>query len=397
MIDAPSRRQHAAARNPLDVAAWVSLWLATAANWPLWRALLELPSAAGARGLLFMLVFMVVLAAMNMALLSLGAWRHILKPLASLLLLVAAAGAYFMGAYRTVIDPTMMVSVLHTRRCATCWACPCCWHLALLAGLPLWLLWRTPLQRTQWNGTGAAQRCRGDAVAVARRWAGGDRFCRPVVDDAQPRVAALHGQPGEFLPCAGPAGLGPARPTHEATRAHRRRPASGGPPGRCQGAVDGVGDGRNRARRELLAQRLCAHHRPRHGTARRHQIHTHQCVRHERGRVAGVPVLAPRPRGFRCARHGTGKPARPAAPGRAGGAVARQPAGLQGPVLARAERDGRRRAPRQLACPGLVQRRRMFRRSTAHWPGQAHCRHASRAASARRGAGAAHDGQPRTA
>jgi lipid A ethanolaminephosphotransferase len=102
------------ARNPLALAVGVSLWLAFVSNWPLWRALAPLPEMDSLQGWLFIAGFALMLACANLALLALGAWQRSIKPLATLLLLVAAAGAYFIGSYGVVIDPAMMVNVLQT-------------------------------------------------------------------------------------------------------------------------------------------------------------------------------------------------------------------------------------------------------------------------------------------
>jgi lipid A ethanolaminephosphotransferase len=160
-----------AARNPLRVAVWVSLWLATAANWPLWRAMRELPELAHASGGLFLLAFALMIAGLSMAVLALGAWPRIIRPLASVALLAAAAGAHFMGSYRIVIDPTMMLNVLHTdtREVRDLLGWPLLLNLALLAGLPLWLLWRTPLLRLRWS----AQALRNGIAVVLALWLSG--------------------------------------------------------------------------------------------------------------------------------------------------------------------------------------------------------------------------------
>jgi lipid A ethanolaminephosphotransferase len=137
-----------ASRNPLTVAVLVSLWLASVGNWPLWRALCELPELASARGALFMLSLGLMIAGLSLMLLALGAWQRSIKPLSLLLLIMAAAGAHFMGSYRIVIDPSMMVSVLHTdvHEAGDLIGRPLLASLLLLAGLPAWWLWRTPLK-----------------------------------------------------------------------------------------------------------------------------------------------------------------------------------------------------------------------------------------------------------
>ena len=136
------------ARNPLLLAAGVSLWLAFVVNWPLWRALVAVPELQSWRGRLFIVAFALMLACANLALLSLAAWRRSLKPLATLLLLVAAVGAYFIDRYGIVIDPALMNSVLQTppREAVDLLGPQLLLALLLLAGAPLWLLWRIPLR-----------------------------------------------------------------------------------------------------------------------------------------------------------------------------------------------------------------------------------------------------------
>jgi lipid A ethanolaminephosphotransferase len=138
-----------AARNPLTLAAVVSLWLAGVANWPLWRTLAELPELASTRGALFIVSLGLMVAGIGLGLLALGAWQRSIKPLATLLLVVAAVGAHFMGSYRIVIDPTMMVNVLHTdvREAGDLVDWRLFASVAFIAGVPAWWLWRTPLQR----------------------------------------------------------------------------------------------------------------------------------------------------------------------------------------------------------------------------------------------------------
>jgi lipid A ethanolaminephosphotransferase len=140
-----------AARNPLTLAVGLALWLAVPGNWPLWRALAELPELASARGALFGISLAAMIAGLNLALLSLAAWRRCIKPVGALLLLLAALGAHYMGRYRIVIDPTMLVNVLQTDpgEAADLIGPGLLASLLLLAGLPAWWLWRTPLHTPQ--------------------------------------------------------------------------------------------------------------------------------------------------------------------------------------------------------------------------------------------------------
>ncbi len=140
--------------NPLSLVLLASVWIATAANWPLWRALLALPEMASTRGTWFMLAFGVMLAALTAALLSLLAWRWTVKPMIGAFLLSAAIAAHFMGTYGVVIDPTMMVNVLQTdvRETRDLLSLRMLFSVLGLGVLPLLALWRLPLQQLAWPG-----------------------------------------------------------------------------------------------------------------------------------------------------------------------------------------------------------------------------------------------------
>ncbi len=99
---------------PATLILLVSVWLALAGNLPLWRTVWPLPELVGLRGALFAFaLFVWIVAALHM-LLSLLAWKRLLKPVLLLLLLTAAANSYFMLQYGVVIDATMMANVAHT-------------------------------------------------------------------------------------------------------------------------------------------------------------------------------------------------------------------------------------------------------------------------------------------
>ncbi len=139
--------------NPLTLALLTSVWIASLANWPLWRTLRSLPEGAGAHGLLFAAGFAVLLAALTFMLLSFAAWRSAIKPVAALFLVPAAAGAHFMGSYGVVIDSTMMINVLQTNPTEA----RDLLNLRLLAGLgilallPIVWMWPLRLQRLGWR------------------------------------------------------------------------------------------------------------------------------------------------------------------------------------------------------------------------------------------------------
>lgn len=141
---------HAAwTQRPATVIVLAALWVASIANLALWRALADLPELANGRGLAFGIGFGFMIAAAHVALLSLLAWRWTLKPALTLVLLSAAAGAYFMLSYGVVIDRSMMVNVLLTdaREARELFSLRMLGSLLVLGVLPVALLWRT---RVEW-------------------------------------------------------------------------------------------------------------------------------------------------------------------------------------------------------------------------------------------------------
>ena len=141
-------RAPASGRNPLTLAALAGLWIATLANWPLWRSLRALPEMDSTRGMVFMLGFGLMVATLTMLLLVFAAWRHTIKPAIVLFVVSAALGAHFMGSYGVVIDPTMMTNVLQTnpRETLDLMSPRLLLSVLVLAGLPVLWLWRVPVQ-----------------------------------------------------------------------------------------------------------------------------------------------------------------------------------------------------------------------------------------------------------
>jgi len=139
--------------HPARVIVLISLWLATACNVPLWRAVLDLPGERGLGRIAFLLAFMVLVCAGNVAVLGLLAWRFTLKPVLAIAVLAAAFGCYFMSAYGIVIDTHMLTNVLQTdaHEAAGLFT----WRLPLtvlaLAGPPLWWLQRQRVRALPWG------------------------------------------------------------------------------------------------------------------------------------------------------------------------------------------------------------------------------------------------------
>ncbi len=149
--------------NPTSIALATAVWTGTVANWPLWQSLSRLPEMASMRGTVFIIGFMLAVVALSFALLSLLATRFTIKPAAALFVLAAAFGAHFMGAYGVVLDPTMMTNMLQTDARET--RDLLSWRMAvvvlLLAGPPLWALWRVKIAPT-----GALRQITRNGVAV---------------------------------------------------------------------------------------------------------------------------------------------------------------------------------------------------------------------------------------
>ena len=126
----------------------LALWLATACNVALWQQLWALPEVNGWRGLRFMLGMLVWLWGVLAVFISLLAWPRVFKPVAVVLLLSAAAATHFMLAFSTLIDPSMLVNVLHTdtKEAADLFSLRLVFTLLVLGVLPAWWLWRQPVR-----------------------------------------------------------------------------------------------------------------------------------------------------------------------------------------------------------------------------------------------------------
>lgn len=156
--------------------AMLAFWLSLAGNVPLWQKTLSV-GGTGASDLLLAMTMMILVASANFAVLSLVTWPHGYRPVASALVLVAAANTHFMRTYGAVIDPSMMANVLNTdaREAADLLTPAFALTLLLVAGPALWWIWRRPLLRRRawqrlWRNTVAVSL--GLVLAVASGMAG---------------------------------------------------------------------------------------------------------------------------------------------------------------------------------------------------------------------------------
>lgn len=130
-----------------------SLWLAVLGNLSLWRNLMALPDLTGWHGFVFGMAFALIIASVIAALLSLVAWRFMLKPVITLLLMLAAFATHYMLTYGIVVDTPMLVNVLQTdtREARD----QLSWQLFLtvsaLAVLPSVWLWRQKVAAWSWG------------------------------------------------------------------------------------------------------------------------------------------------------------------------------------------------------------------------------------------------------
>lgn len=148
---APDRNPTRTVR-PVWLVAAASLWMGLLGNAALWRELGGLGLLRDASGALMAAALAGVIASSLFALLSLLAWRGVLKPVLALLLVTAAVGGHYMFTYRVVIDATMATNVLQTdwREARDLLGLPLLLSLGLGAALPAWLAWRTPVVHAAW-------------------------------------------------------------------------------------------------------------------------------------------------------------------------------------------------------------------------------------------------------
>lgn len=130
---------------------WVTLvasaFLLAGFNVVLWQHLLAITAADG-RGMLMCAAFGVMIFSAFNLVLTLLAFRPVLKPLLMLLFLISAGVAYFMGQYGVLIDAEMLRNFAETNATEVrdLLSLKLFAYLALLGVLPSWLLFKTPIK-----------------------------------------------------------------------------------------------------------------------------------------------------------------------------------------------------------------------------------------------------------
>jgi lipid A ethanolaminephosphotransferase len=151
---------------------WLTLLVSAAFllfyNVPLWTHLFNVTAPHDGKAIVTLIALAVLfLAAFNLILTCL-AFRWIFKPLLTVLFLSAAGVAYFMNQYGVLIDTEMLRNMLETdaAEVADLLSLKLAAYLALLGALPVWLLWKTPVQYRRWPRELLSKSIAGGATAV---------------------------------------------------------------------------------------------------------------------------------------------------------------------------------------------------------------------------------------
>ncbi|MHC8291222.1 phosphoethanolamine transferase [Pseudomonas sp. XS1P51] len=135
---------------------WVTLiasaFLLTGFNLVLWQHLFEI-TASDVKGMVMRAAFgVMILAAFNIVL-TLLAFRPVMKPVLTLIFMVSAGVAYFMSQYGVLIDAGMLRNFAETNvtEVRGLLSIKLLVYIVLLGILPSWLLWVTPVNYRRWH------------------------------------------------------------------------------------------------------------------------------------------------------------------------------------------------------------------------------------------------------
>ncbi|WP_455805282.1 phosphoethanolamine transferase [Pseudomonas fluorescens] len=135
---------------------WVTLiasaFLLIGCNVVLWQHLFEITAADG-KGIAMRVAFgVMILAAFNIVLTVL-AFRPLLKPLLTLIFLISAGVAYFMSQYGVMIDAGMFRNIAETNATEVrdLLSLKLFAYILLLGVLPSWILWKLPINYRRWH------------------------------------------------------------------------------------------------------------------------------------------------------------------------------------------------------------------------------------------------------
>ncbi|WP_353742269.1 phosphoethanolamine--lipid A transferase [Pseudomonas fluorescens] len=135
---------------------WVTLiastFLLVGFNYVLWQHLFEITASDG-KGIVMRVAFgAMIFAAFNIVL-TLLAFRPVLKPILTLLFMTSAGVAYFMSQYGVLIDTGMLRNFAETNATEVrdLLSLKLFVYIFLLGVLPSWLLWKTPINYRRWH------------------------------------------------------------------------------------------------------------------------------------------------------------------------------------------------------------------------------------------------------
>ncbi len=134
------------------VALLVSVLLLAFYNFPLWHHLHDI-TPSGWQSVIMMGAFALMVLAIFNFVLTLLAFKWVFKPALTLLLLISAGVAYFMGQYGVLLDKGMLRNIAETdvAEVRDLLSLKLAVYLLVLGVLPVWLLWKTPINYRPWH------------------------------------------------------------------------------------------------------------------------------------------------------------------------------------------------------------------------------------------------------
>ncbi|WP_285418059.1 phosphoethanolamine--lipid A transferase [Pseudomonas sp. efr-133-TYG-5] len=135
---------------------WVTLlasaFLLLGFNFVLWQHLFQITASDG-RGIAMRAAFAVMIVAAFNLVLTLLAFRAVLKPLLTLMFLISAGVAYFMSQYGVMIDAGMLRNFAETNATEVrdLLSLKLFAYILVLGILPSWLLWKLPVNYRRWH------------------------------------------------------------------------------------------------------------------------------------------------------------------------------------------------------------------------------------------------------
>ncbi|MDD1138502.1 phosphoethanolamine--lipid A transferase [Pseudomonas sp. TNT2022 ID233] len=137
---------------PEWVTLFASAFFLTGFNFVLWQHLFDITTADG-KGIAMRIAFGVMIFAAYNIVLTLLAFRPVLKPVLTLLFMVSAGVAYFMSQYGVMIDAGMFRNFAETNATEVrdLMSLKLLAYIVFLGVLPSWLLWKVPVNYRRWH------------------------------------------------------------------------------------------------------------------------------------------------------------------------------------------------------------------------------------------------------